>query len=397
MQFNKVVVAVDFSAASLAAARWVAMQLAPRAEVVLVHVVREPATPSFVRPHLPPFSEIVAELTPALHGALRGLAGVIGSARTSVKLLMGTPADALATFGRETGADLICLGRRQRRRGAARFGHTTAQRLLAQTRMPVLVVPTARPTLPARILVPIDDEPGCCTDLREAWGLAQTCEAALEILHVLAPELPRLVSLGLADRPASVLTEVHTRTPIRVEALDSPGDVDDPVNHQGPADLYLRGKARLELLTHEWLASQMRQVSHSARRVASHVRVGDPGEQIVRFMHAAGVDLVTIGRGRGDTIANASVKSAEIFSLGSTSRLVLWASPCPVLVLPPTPQPAEPEPSPRSEKRRLHLDTNMRRPLTTSPSSPRMATPDDYPPAARQLSSPQSGMPGSAA
>ena len=75
--------------------------------------------------------EILAELAPALHGALRGLAAAVGSARTSVKLLAGEPADALAAFGREIGADLICLGRRQRRRGAARFGHTTAQRLLA--------------------------------------------------------------------------------------------------------------------------------------------------------------------------------------------------------------------------------------------------------------------------
>jgi nucleotide-binding universal stress UspA family protein len=397
MQFNKVVVAVDFSAASLAAARWVAMQLTPRAEVVLVHVVREPATPSFVRPHLPPFPEIVAELTPALHGALRGLAGVIGSARTSVKLLTGTPADALATFAREIGADLICLGRRQRRRGAARFGHTTAQRLLAQTRTPVLVVPTARPTLPARILAPIDDRPGSSEDLREAWGLAQECEAALEILHVLAPELPRLVSLGLADRPASVVTEVPTSTHTRVAAVDLPGEVNVDVDRQGPVELYLSGKARLELLTHEWLAGQMRQASGSARRVTSHVRVGDPGEQIVKFVHAAGVDLVAIGRGHDDTIANAVVSSADAFHLGSTSRLVLWASPCPVLVLPPTPQPAEPEPSPRSDKRRIHLGSNMRRPLATSPSPPRRATPDDRPPAARQLWPPQSGTPDSAA
>src|SRR3954467_11168112 len=110
MQFTRVVVAIDFSAASLAAARWVAMQGAPRAEVVLAHVVSEPPAPSFVQPHLPPFAEIAAELAPALLGALRGLAGSVGPARTRVQLLSGMPADALATFGREIGADLICLG-----------------------------------------------------------------------------------------------------------------------------------------------------------------------------------------------------------------------------------------------------------------------------------------------
>jgi nucleotide-binding universal stress UspA family protein len=352
MQFERVVVAVDFSAASLAAARWVAMQLAPRAEVVLAHVVSEPPAPSFVRSYLPPLPGIVAELTPALQGALRGLAGAVGSDRTSVKLLSGMPADALASFGREIGADLICLGRRQRRRGAARFGHTTAQRLLAQTRTPVLVVPSARPTLPARILAPVDDHPGCSTDLSAAEELAQAYEAALEVLHVLSPELPRLVSFASAHQGASTLAEGEGSTLVQSGTLDTSSDGN--VSRPEAPELYLSGKARLELLTHEWLVSQMRQISDGARRVTSHVRFGDPGEQIVEFVRAAGVDLVTMGRGRNETSVNESESGAEALPLGSTSRLVLWASPCPVLVLPPAPQPAKLDTPPRPDTRHLH-------------------------------------------
>ena len=327
MQFNKVVIAVDFSAASLAAARWVAMQLAPRAELALVHIVSKPAAPSFVRPHLPSLEEVAAELAPALCGALRGLASVVGSNRATIKLLTGTPANALASFGREFGADLVCLGRRRRRRGAARFGDTTAQRLLGQTRIPVLVVPNARPTLPARILAAVDDQPGCITDLGVACGIAQTYEAALEVLHVLAPELPRLISCE---------------------------------------------KARLESLTHDWLASQVRQINEGAGRVTTHVRLGDPGEQIVKFVHATGADLVLIGRGRDEESATASEGmrgTGGAFPLRSTSRLVLWASPCPVLVLPPADRPALPEPSRRSGVRRLHLGTTIDRQPTTTPES----------------------------
>src|SRR5688572_11105090 len=198
MRIDRAVIAVDFSAASLAAARWVATQLAPRAELALVHLVSEPAVPSFVRPHLRPREEVAAELTPALYGALRGLASVVGSERTTIELLTGSPADALAAFAREFRADLISLGRRRRRRGAARFGDTTAQRLLAQTRIPVLVVPMARPTLPTRILAAVDDQPSCATDLRVAWELAQRYEAELELLHVLSPELPAMVSVERA-------------------------------------------------------------------------------------------------------------------------------------------------------------------------------------------------------
>jgi nucleotide-binding universal stress UspA family protein len=339
MQFDRVVIAVDFSAASLAAARWVATQLAPRAELALVHVVSEPAAPSFIRPHLPSVEEVAAELTPALLGALRGLANVVGSDRTTIKLLTGTPADALARFGREFGADLICLGRRRRRRGAARFGDTTAQRLLAQTRIPVLVVPAARPTLPARVLVAVDDQSDLAMNLRAANDVAQSCEAALEVLHVLAPELPKFVSLGLAESSAAA-------------------DHSD-LDRSEPVELYLSGKARLESLTHDWLASQVRQIDRSARRVTTHVRIGDPGEQIVKLVHAAGADLVLIGRGRDEPSVGALEevrRTGTAFHLGSTARLVLWASPCPVLVLPPAGRPAQPEPPRRSDLRRFHSD-----------------------------------------
>ena len=332
MQLERVIVAVDFSATSLAAARWVAMQLAPRAEVVLAHVVTEPAAPAFLRPHLPPLSRIVADLTPGLEGALRGLAGAVDSARVRVRLLTGEPVEALASFGQELGADLICLGRRRSRRGAARFGHTTAQRLLAQTRIPVLVVPSARPTHPARILAPIDDRPGSSTDLAAACELAQAYDAAIEVLHVLSPELPRVVSSGAAVHPPSLLARLHGT-----------------------------GKEQLELLTQDWLASQVRKVSGAAPRLAQHVRFGDPGEQIIDFVRAAGVDLVVIGRGHNETAANATSCAAEELPLGSTARLVLLASPCPVLVLSPTPHAARPT-IPLAGRRRLQMHSDAPNP-----------------------------------
>ncbi|NUO64652.1 MAG: universal stress protein, partial [Gemmatimonadaceae bacterium] len=42
MRLARVMVAVDFSGPSLAAARWAARELAPGAEIVLAHVIRAP-------------------------------------------------------------------------------------------------------------------------------------------------------------------------------------------------------------------------------------------------------------------------------------------------------------------------------------------------------------------
>src|SRR3954452_1250042 len=117
MQLRRVVVGVDFSAASLAAAQGVGGHLAPRAEGGLVHVLPEPEAPPFLRPRLPAMLDVVADVVPALHGGLRGLADLIGSDRTRIEMITGPPAEGLAAAAAEVNADLVCLGRTRSRRG----------------------------------------------------------------------------------------------------------------------------------------------------------------------------------------------------------------------------------------------------------------------------------------
>ena len=62
MSFRRVVLGIDFSERSLAAARRVAACLAPEAEIVLVHVLRRPDAPTFVQPFLEPMLQLAQRI-----------------------------------------------------------------------------------------------------------------------------------------------------------------------------------------------------------------------------------------------------------------------------------------------------------------------------------------------
>jgi nucleotide-binding universal stress UspA family protein len=68
LQLRKIVVGVDFTDASLAAARWAATHFAPDAEIVLAHVVPSVRVPSFLRTHLPPPVDVAATTARSLYG-----------------------------------------------------------------------------------------------------------------------------------------------------------------------------------------------------------------------------------------------------------------------------------------------------------------------------------------
>lgn len=160
MNWRRLVVGVDFSEASLAAVRWMATEFAPDAEVILAHVESAPRIPSYLPRELVPSPDGRIAVPSAVYGGLRGLADLVGAGRSRVRLRAGEPADALIQVAREVQADLVCVGRGRRRRGGARFGATTSQRVLSRNRLPTLIVPPVRLAAPTRVLVAIDERAG---------------------------------------------------------------------------------------------------------------------------------------------------------------------------------------------------------------------------------------------
>ena len=248
MQFRRIVVGVDFTGASLAAARWAGAHLAPDAEIVLVHVAHVPWLPSFARGHLAQPAEVTAAVGPALHGALRGLAEFVDRYRARVELVAGNPAEALPLVADELGADAICVGRGSRRRGSARFGATTTQRLLARTQLPIVIVPPSPRARLAQTIVGVDERSGGRYVLDAACRMAAGHEASVEAVHVIEPEVEAFLS--------------RAGCPIRLAA----------------------DRARA------WIDALVGEVGASAARVASLVTGGDPGSAIIRRAHQSAAD-----------------------------------------------------------------------------------------------------------
>jgi nucleotide-binding universal stress UspA family protein len=312
LQLRKIVVGVDFTDASLAAARWAATHFAPDAEIVLVHVMPSVRVPSFVRAHLPPPAEVAPATARALYGGLRGLADLIAGRRARAQVLRGGPAEALGLIAEEVGADVLCVGRGRRRRGSARFGATTPQRLLACTGVPTLVVPAGRFETPDRVVVAVDERAGGKYLFAAACRLAAAFEAGIDALHVIEPELQHFVTAVAEVRDSA--GEVR-----RNRALDARDDAGD-----GLHESWLQARARA------WVDAMLDEAEPDGAWTASVIQCGDAGQEIIRHAREHRADLIVLGRG-GDV---SDARAEGRLPLGSTARLVLWAAPCPVLVLP---------------------------------------------------------------
>ncbi len=114
---HRILVAVDFTQSSLAAARWAATHFGHGAELELVHVAEHPEVPHASR-------------------ALSGLAETLRARRISVRVLEGPRVPALAERAVAGRAELVVLGC-----GTTGSGGATLEGLARLLALPVLVVP----------------------------------------------------------------------------------------------------------------------------------------------------------------------------------------------------------------------------------------------------------------
>lgn len=288
MPLTRILVAVDFSPASIAAAKWAANAMAPGAEVILAHVVDVPRPPNFLSSLFAPVKQVEASAVPGATRRLEELRETLGLPDAKVDVRTGKAFKAIHEACQEHSVGLLVIGPHGDRTGLGRLLGSTAERAVRESTCPVLIAGGGEASAPKKIVVAVDDSDAGLRAL--AWGtdLARVHNAELIVVHVVDAMLAGAVGMSGAG-------------PEREKALAEIRAVSDTWLHETTADLDLPpGKQRLV------------------------VRTGHPADEVVNAAREAGADVVVIGR-------NATGVSS---TLGSIADFVIRANTTTTVVIP---------------------------------------------------------------
>lgn len=293
MRVQRVVVGVDFSEPSGAAVRWTARELAPDAELVLVHAVDVPEPPSFMRGRFPPHETLTGTAREGADRRLRELSASLDVQRIWLEVRDGRADEVIGAVAAEYRADLVVTGAHGERGGVLKQLGSTAERVARGATAPVLLARAPLPVKPATVLVAMDEDG--LTPALQQWTtfLAAHFDAAVTGLHVVSETvLGTLVSLA-----AIVSGTPEPEIPSLGLALED-------------ANVWMR-----ELATH----------GLDRTRTRGEVAYGDPAREIVAAAERLSAQLIVLGRHRAGGVRRTL--------LGSVADRVLRAAPCSVLVV----------------------------------------------------------------
>lgn len=120
-----------------------------------------------------------------------------------IEIVIGDPAQSIASMAESIAADLVVAGRHRRRAIADMFKGTTVERLLRQIGRPVLIVNNGNQSPYRRVLIPVDFSDASTAAIRFAADLLP--EASLHLLHA------RRWSAAVVGAAAEEATETMSR------------------------------------------------------------------------------------------------------------------------------------------------------------------------------------------
>ena len=271
-RLDTILVAVDFTGPSMAAAEWAARSFAPDARIVLLNVIEPPPDPPSLAHRFPSTHNLVQSTRAEAERKLLDLVDRVAPGRASVEIRVGRPHEQLLALATERAADMVVLGRQDLGAGGwARVG-SVAQRVLRNSRIPVLVAAGSVAGAPRDVLAAVDDSP--MADVVLGWARF------------------------IGERFSSKATAISVLPSGSTAAVEDAG---------------------------AWLEQRI-ELAGAAASVQSRIvfPFGRPAEGIVAEARTMGSRLIVIGsRGAG----------ASDSSFGSVAESVVVSAPCPVLVV----------------------------------------------------------------
>jgi nucleotide-binding universal stress UspA family protein len=191
MQLKRIVIGVDLTTSSAAAAKWVARAFAPEAEVILLHCLN----PLVLERRVP-------DVRARAESSLDELRRTVGMKRSSYRIRIGDPARCLADLAGEVDADLIAVGAHEEHPDRLPALGSTAERLVRCSPVPVLLCTATASGAPRSVLLPVDSV-DVTTELATWTGsLAEQFGARLALVHIEGTRDRDLPPGAAHERPA---------------------------------------------------------------------------------------------------------------------------------------------------------------------------------------------------
>ncbi len=296
MTWNRVLIGMDFSEPAIDAAKWIAQYVAPDAELILAHVIDVPHTPTFAAAKLPSRSDMIGAAETYAASQFADVTTFLSASPIRTETRVGAPYEVLGELARDVTADVIVVGQHGERKGGGSWLGTTADRLVRNAAVPVLIMAKPRPGRVRKLLVPVEDASITPSLLATASKLAQHFGADITLLHVLSNAVySHIASMSYAHAGTDAAAEQEIRDELARDGV-------------------------------RWL-NELVAAGMVGANVAAAVSYGKPAEVIAETAKAIDADMIVLGR-RGSSALAAAL-------LGSTLTGVLHEGPCPVLVVPP--------------------------------------------------------------
>jgi len=289
---RRVVIGMDFSPPSMAAARWASSAVFPGAEFILAHALVVPEFGGVLGGKYPIPESLLAN---AYTGALRRLRDAslaLGLPNARLEVREGRPSDVIAAIVRDFEADVVVVGKHGE--GGANRGYSgrTADQLVRSTPASILVANGPLHDVPKTIVVPLTWSSITPHIIDLVKVVSDSTGARVAALHVIGSAVLSHV-LSMAG--------VHHHEPVTADQIDE--------MFRDDADRWKK-----ELVS----------AGIPAGRITSEVIFGEVSSSVLGAARDHGADLIVMGSHAGPL---------RRILLGSAASAVLRDSDIPVLVV----------------------------------------------------------------